>query len=173
MIPAYEPKHLPRLNDYAGDLTKRWYIEYYIWDTDQEAFAKKRYWGMNKYTSVSARRQVSRQKMEEIRKVIEEGFTIGKKPEEPAQRFNLKTFTVREAVTFFLNYKNAATMGNEHTLFQEAYNVGKARISENTFASYRTLKNFLFAWLKDNCRENRTCCSLTSTWGSCRSFTPI
>jgi hypothetical protein len=76
MIPSYEPKHLPRLNDYGGDLTKRWYIEYYIWDTDQEAFVKKRYWGMNKYTSVSARRQVSRQKMEEIRKVIEEGFTI-------------------------------------------------------------------------------------------------
>ncbi len=60
--------------------------------------------------------------------LIEKISLIGKKPEEPAQRFNLKTFTVREAVTFFLNYKNAATMGNEHNLFQEAYNVGKARI---------------------------------------------
>ncbi len=153
MTPSYEPKHMPRLFDYKGDLSKRWYIEYYLWDTDTQAFVKRRYWGMNKYTTAKDRRQVSRQKLEEIRKVLEDGYAAGKKALEPEQRFNLKSFTLKEAIIYFLNYKNAITSGNEQHQFVETYHTGKARISQNMFASYCTLKNLLFRWLQDTDRE--------------------
>ncbi len=40
MIPACEPKHMTRLNDYNGDLSKCWYIEYWIWNASKEASEK-------------------------------------------------------------------------------------------------------------------------------------
>ncbi len=37
----YDPDHEPRLFDAGGDVTKRWYIDFRVWDTDKKAFVRK------------------------------------------------------------------------------------------------------------------------------------
>ncbi|SNR30273.1 hypothetical protein SAMN06269173_101253 [Hymenobacter mucosus] len=37
----YESEYEPRLFDADGDLTKRWHIDYRIWNTDKQAFVRK------------------------------------------------------------------------------------------------------------------------------------
>lgn len=154
MNPKYDPDYEPRLYDADGDVTKRWYIDFRIWDTDKQAFVRKQYTGMNKYPSKTKRRQKSLEKLLEIKELIKKGYTVGDTPLEPAKtsepelRFNLKIFTLKQAVIYFLNYKNAATMGNEEHNLAEKYNERMARVSKNTFRSYMNLKNMLFEWLQ-------------------------
>ena len=76
----YPPEYEPRLFDADGDLSKRWYIDYRIWDTDKQAFVRKQYTGMNKYTTQRDRRRVCKQKLAEIRQLLDEGYTAGKTP---------------------------------------------------------------------------------------------
>ncbi|WP_152981692.1 hypothetical protein [Hymenobacter sp. AT01-02] len=59
----FSPEYEPRLFDADGDLSKRWYIDYRIWDTDKQAFVRKQYMGMNKYNTLRDRRRVCKQKL--------------------------------------------------------------------------------------------------------------
>ena len=54
---VYDPDYEPRLFDADGDLSKRWYIDFRVWDTDKQAFVRKQYTGMNKLRRVEASEQ--------------------------------------------------------------------------------------------------------------------
>lgn len=58
----YDPSMEPRLFD-GGDITKRWYIDYRIWDTGKGQFVRKQYTGMNKYPTKTQRMKVAKQKL--------------------------------------------------------------------------------------------------------------
>ena len=75
-----EPDYEPRLSDHGGDMSKRWFIDYRIWDTDKQDFIRKQYTGMNKYRTLRERRRVSKEKLAEIKKLISAGYTAGKTP---------------------------------------------------------------------------------------------
>lgn len=74
----YDPDYKPRLYDADGDVSKRWYIDFRIWDTDQGCFVRKQYTGMNKHRTLSERRRVAKQKLDEIKALVAAGYTAGK-----------------------------------------------------------------------------------------------
>jgi integrase len=53
-----------------------------------------------------------------------------------------------------MNYKNAATLGNEEHVFEKNYNQGLARVSKNTFRSYADLMYHVFEWLESRKKSN-------------------
>lgn len=108
MNPDYEP----RLFDADGDITKRWYIDYRIWDTDKNAFVRKQYTGMNKYRTLKDRRRVCREKLAELKELLAAGYTAGKTPALDLG-INMTTATVQEAVTFVHSTKGLGSRGQE------------------------------------------------------------
>ncbi|UOG77129.1 hypothetical protein MTX78_11115 [Hymenobacter tibetensis] len=103
----FSPEYEPRLFDADGDLSKRWYIDYRIWDTDKQAFVRKQYTGINNYSTLRERRWVCKEKLTEIRQLLDEGYTAGVTP---AVNLGLdaRTATVREAVECVVERKAAA-----------------------------------------------------------------
>jgi hypothetical protein len=101
MSQHYDPSMEPRLFDGGGDITKRWYIDYRIWDTDKGQFVRKQYTGMNKYPTKTGRMKVAKQKLQEIRDLIAQGYRAGKSTvvDQTASKFDLKHFTLRQALT--------------------------------------------------------------------------
>lgn len=168
MTPIYDPDYEPRLYDADGDMEKRWYIDFRIWDTDKKEFVRKQYTGMNKYRSKTARKKKALEKLLEIKNLLKQGATTGDAPKEQENdnlRFDEKKLTLKQAIIYFLNYKNATITGNEEHRLEEKYNEGVARVSKNTFRSYKKLKNVLFEWLDNNNRSeilftkfNKTVC---------------
>jgi len=108
------PDSPPRLYDADGDITKTWYIDYRIWNTDKGAFVRKRYEGMNKYKTLAERRRVAKKKMAEIKELLAAGYTAG---EAPVADIGIdgRTATVKDAVEFVLRQKERpGRVGERH-----------------------------------------------------------
>ncbi|MDO7873689.1 hypothetical protein Q5H93_03010 [Hymenobacter sp. ASUV-10] len=104
------PDRKPRLFDAEGDMTKRWYIDFQIWDTDKQKYVRKQYTGMNKYRSLTERRRHSNAKLREITQLLLDGFTAGTTP---AVNIGLpKNPTVLDAVKLVTERKLAS--GRKH-----------------------------------------------------------
>jgi integrase len=74
------PDQKPRLFDADGDLSKRWYIDFKVWDTDKQQYVRKQDTSMNKYRTLTERRQQANRKLREITKLLAEGYTSGSTP---------------------------------------------------------------------------------------------
>jgi hypothetical protein len=150
-----DPDYEPRLYDAGGDITKRWVIDYRIWHVGKQAFVRKQYTGMNSYLTLKTRYAAAYEALREIKRMVKEGYTVGEVHSETASEapaapdpFDLQVFTLEQALTYFLNYKNATVLANEHRQLAVAYNEGLARISKNTFANYKTLRSLVLQWLQ-------------------------
>lgn len=99
-----EPDYEPRLYDADGDLTKTWYIDYRIWDTDKGRFVRKRYEGLNKYHTLASRKKHAKAKLAEIKELIVAGFTAGVTPAASAP-LDMRKATVVEAIEYVLSQK--------------------------------------------------------------------
>ena len=69
-----------KLNDYSGDLSGRWYIEFYGWDVQKSALVRKRYYKVNKIASEKDRRIYVNRIIQQLNKLLKEGshFDINK-----------------------------------------------------------------------------------------------
>jgi integrase len=65
---------LPRLIDYDGDLTKQWYIIYYIWNRDKHILERKRNFSIN-YNTIPLRREAAKKAIQEITQLLQSGGT--------------------------------------------------------------------------------------------------
>lgn len=99
-----EPDYEPRLYDAGGDLTKTWYIDFRIWDTDKGRLVRKRYEGLNKYHALAQRRKHAKIKLAEIRELIASGFTAGVAPA-AAMPLDMRKATLIEAVEYVRGQK--------------------------------------------------------------------
>ena len=105
-----DPEQKPRLFDADGDLSKRWYIDFKVWDTDKGQLVRKQYTGMNKYKTLADRRRATKKKLAEITALLEAGYTAG---ETPAASIGLDPHkaTLIEAVQLVEDRKRSRTEG--------------------------------------------------------------
>lgn len=108
-VTTYEP----RLFDADGDLAKRWYIDFRVWDTDKQAFVRKQYTGMNKYRTLKDRRRVAKEKLAEIRELLKAGFTAGETPTVNLG-FDPTKATMLDAVKFVAGRKSLGLRSKEN-----------------------------------------------------------
>lgn len=117
-----------RLVDYGGDLSKRWYIVFYIWNTDIDELVRKRFSRqINDYDSIRQRRQIATEYIEEINQLLKEGYTLGA-PRHP-EEVNIKSLTIGEAIQFIIDRK-------------------KLTLSENSMKHYHALHTRMCEYLK-------------------------
>jgi hypothetical protein len=99
---------------------------------------------MNKYPTKTQRMKVAKQKLQEIRDLLAQGYTAGKSTvvDQTATKFDLKHFTLRQALNHFCNYKNATTQNDSLNVLEEKYNEQGARISFN--CNTNNYRGFIF-----------------------------
>ena len=55
-----------------------WYIDYYVMDESKQKYIRKRYSkGFKKFSAVKAKRQYAKGIINELKKLIDEGYTVG------------------------------------------------------------------------------------------------
>ena len=156
---AKYPFQACKLYDSGGDVNKQWVVEYYVYNRDQDKLVRRRVSGFNRVKTARARKAAARELMQQIDELLRQGYTEGGLEalsdslaflQESEADFNLSTFTLRQAVVYFINYKNAATLKNKADRLEENYREGLARIKKNTFDAYRTFLKVLSAWLDEH-----------------------
>ncbi|UCG26816.1 MAG: hypothetical protein JSV24_07485, partial [Bacteroidales bacterium] len=108
------------LNDCKGDLSKRWYIQFYVWDVQQGKMIRKRFYEVNKFGTVKQRRNYARRMICEINDLLEEGyhFDINKTVEtEPEQQ---ESFTLTKAIQYALKVKKPAIRATPYPSYKSA-----------------------------------------------------
>jgi integrase len=115
--------------------------------------------GFNRIKPARARKAAARELMQQIDELLRQGYTEGGQEalsdslaflQESEADFNLSTFTLRQAVVYFINYKNSATLKNKADGLEENYREGLARIKKNTFDAYKTFLKVLSAWMEEH-----------------------
>ena len=120
------PKYVePRLVDYDGDLTKQWFIIYYIWNTDKNQKVRKRVLVHGKTANI--RRATAKKDMDEILEYLKVGYTVGKVKQLPTGEINIHTITFCKAV--------------EHAIEKKSQS-----IKNNTIKSYQTFRRVFTEW---------------------------
>lgn len=99
-----DPGTPPRLYDAGGNLAKRWYIDFVIWDTDQGKLVRRQYTGMNKHRTLGARRAAAAKKLAEIRALLAAGYTAGHTPA-LALGIDVQRATLAQALVFVRDRK--------------------------------------------------------------------
>jgi len=62
-----------RLNDCEGNLTKRWYIEFYAWDVQQKKLIRKRFYEVNNFAGEQDRRTYANRMIQELNDLLKNG----------------------------------------------------------------------------------------------------
>ncbi|GAA4352943.1 hypothetical protein GCM10023185_13090 [Hymenobacter saemangeumensis] len=115
--PTGTPDYEPRLADHGGDMSKRWFIDYRIWDSDKQAYVRKQYTGMNKYTTLRERQRVAKKKLAEIKALLAQGYTAGAAPT-VAAGLDIHKGTVLEAVQIVMFNKTSSGPGRSGEDYQ-------------------------------------------------------
>jgi hypothetical protein len=77
-----KPFVLASLSDRDGDLSKRWYVYYKVWDTQKNALIKKQVYVPAELKTEKERRRWGVQTVKEINAYLNQGFVINKEFEE-------------------------------------------------------------------------------------------
>jgi integrase len=127
------PYELARLVDCGGDLSKRWYVIFYVWDANTDQKERKRIYSINDFPTEKGRRKAADHLISIINKKLESGWIIPKKAPKKAEskKLNIDSLTLKDAYLHFLS-------------------VHKSSIAGSTYGNYITTQNTLFGWLDKN-----------------------
>lgn len=133
--PTAFPYKLCRLYDQNGDTAKRWCIEFYVWDSSKSELSRQRlYKGFNHIKNKRDRLRACKEIMQEINRLLVEGYVIGAEHNQEMARIELmlkpRILTVMEA-------------------FHEYMAVKKEELRKSSIKAYATLERILHQWLKD------------------------
>ncbi len=122
------PYKLAELKDRNGDLSKRWYIIFSVFDVSTNTLKKKYDYEVNKFPDVSSRRNFARKFIKEINEMLEEGYVIGAK--DPDKEKEYKVPTLENALSGLLEIK-------------------RGEYSLATFNSYSSKISIFLKWVRE------------------------
>jgi integrase len=95
-----------KLNDCGGDLTGRWYIEFYGWDVQKKKLVRKRFYEVNNFTSEQDRKLYANRIIQQLNTLLKEGyhFDVNKVPPDAESEPTL-SYTLKDAITHALEIK--------------------------------------------------------------------
>lgn len=130
----------PRLNDYNGDVTRRWVITYYVPDQNGE-LVRKRLSSFNNSFIKAVRYRDAAEAMKNLRELLQEGYTASSKEEvkldENEGLLNLDTCKLIDALVWAKEMKFKTK-----------------RISKGSQSVYTTHLNIFSEWILENCGAN-------------------
>jgi integrase len=125
------PFKVAKLNDCEGDLSGRWYIEFYVWDVQKNRLERKRFYDVNNYVTSEERKSYANRKVHELNELLKEGYHIDKNKIYETESEEIKSYTVTEAIEYALKIK-------------------KSSLRDTSYPSYKSTVGKILKWLKNN-----------------------
>ncbi|MCW3784951.1 tyrosine-type recombinase/integrase [Plebeiibacterium sediminum] len=119
------PYKLAVLKDRKGDMNKRWYITFGVFNVSKNCIQTKYDYEVNKQPDASSRRRFARNFIKEINAMLEEGYVVG--VEQPKEH---KVPTLNDAVYNLLEIK-------------------KSEYSKATYNSYNSKVSIFLEWIQN------------------------
>lgn len=98
------PFRTARLADRDGDLSKRWYINYYVWDVQKNALTRRQDYTINNYKTKNERYAVAKLMIKQINDLLAKGFHIDRTKSKQNPE-NLTQLSLGKAVELALDIK--------------------------------------------------------------------
>jgi integrase len=127
MLNKKHPYKLAVLKDRLGDLTKRWYIEFSVFNISKNCLQKKYDYEVNKFPDATSRRGFARKTIKEINKMLEEGYIIG--------------------VSDTTN--KAHNIPSLNDAFEKMLSIKKGEYSHATYNAYSSKINIFLEWVQN------------------------
>ena len=125
------PFKVAKLNDCDGDLSGRWYIEFYVWDVQKNRLERKRFYDVNNYVTSEERKSYANRKVREINELLKEGYHIDINKIYETEIEEIKSYTVTEAIEYALKIK-------------------KSSLRDTSYPSYKSIVKKILKWSKNN-----------------------
>lgn len=97
----------PTLHNYDGDLSKRWFINFYIKDERTGEFVRKRITSINSGDTYRERMEEARKVLKELKNLLKEGVMLESKTSTETFDIDLRKKTFIEALDFAVEKKKA------------------------------------------------------------------
>jgi integrase len=126
------PYKKARLNDCGKDLSKRWYIEFYAWDIQQNKLSRKRFYEVNNFPGLRDRMSYANRIIKQLNELLEEGyhFDVNKVPEK-ATKEPLQNLSLGEAVDRALEIKKPSIRTSSYPSYKSTVKIFKKWASVN------------------------------------------
>ena len=125
------PFKVAKLIDCEGDLSRRWYIEFYVWNVQNNKMERKRFYDVNNYVTSDERKSYANRKVCEINELLKEGYHIDINKIYESESEEIKSYTVSEAIEYALKIK-------------------KSSLRNTSYPSYKSTVKKILEWSKNN-----------------------
>lgn len=144
---AIKPFRKAKLWNCNGDLTKRWFIEYYVWDEKTNKLVrKKHYKGINKYKTAAERTAEGNRKVREINKLLDQGYYQKMDvpiPNKPVKKNEPNVIAISEAFEKILSVRKQKNRKKTYQKLKTLANIFQAFIQPKVFLHQITHKDFI------------------------------
>lgn len=123
------------LQDCGGDIKKRWYVSFYVWNVQKNELIRKREYSVNDYKTKAERYAFGKQRMDSINLLLSEGFHIDSRKQDSGEEELKDVTTLEDALKRVLEIKKSSFRKKSYSCFSS------------------TLKDFL-SWAKKNMLNN-------------------
>jgi integrase len=123
-----------KLNDCAGNLSGRWYIEFYAWDIQKSMLIRKRYYEVNNIASQQDRRIYANRIIQQLNKLLKEGyhFDVNKVPSHSqSEDHEKRAYTTSEAATYALEIKKPSLRSTSYPSYKSTLKIFKKWVADN------------------------------------------
>jgi|WetSurMetagenome_2_1015567.scaffolds.fasta_scaffold07430_5 integrase len=114
------PFKAAKLNDCDGNLSGRWYIEFYVWNVQKNRLDRKRFYDVNNYVTLEERKSYANRKVREINELLAEGYHIDVNKISETEIEEIKSYTVTEAIEYALKIKRSSLRGTSYPSYKGA-----------------------------------------------------
>ena len=129
---AMYPFKKAKLNDCAGDLSRRWYIEFYAWDVQKSHLVRKRFYEINNIKTDRDRRTYANRIIQQLNKLLKEGYHFDvNKASSRAEEEELSSFTLKKAINYALELRKASLRSTSYPSYKSSVTLFLKWASEN------------------------------------------
>jgi len=117
------PFKTAKLNDCEGDLSGRWYIEFYVWNVQKNKLERKRFYDVNNYATSDEQISYANRKVREINELLKEGYHLDINKVYDTESEVAKSYTVTDAIEYALKIKKSSLRDTSYPSYKSTFKV--------------------------------------------------
>lgn len=126
-----KPFRLGTLNDCKGDLSKRWYISFWVWDGLKNKMVRKRLYEVNKFLTTVERYAYAKRYIEGLDKRLKAGMYLNNPNALDNTKENIKSYHVFEALDYILKIVKDSNRHATYLSYKSDIKIFKEFLKEN------------------------------------------
>ena len=130
-----KPFVLGTLNDCGGDLSKRWYIGFWVWDGLQQKKIRKRLYEVNNYKTDAERRAFANHYLKGLNKRLKVGMHINNLKHIEKSTPKIISLRINDALDYVLEIIEASLRHSTYLSYKSDVKILKTFLEKNNFES--------------------------------------